>query len=312
MWKTELMSILLNPHRDPERWLAVFQSELPDLSIDLWPEVSDPSEVEFVVASRHEPADLHRYPKLRAVLAMGAGIEQYLGPEMPDLPVVRLTDPAMSDEMASYVVHWVVHFQKGMDAYLANLARSLWREEPYTTADEYPVGILGFGTIGERIGRALADLGFPINAWSRTGSGVDWVTSFAGLPELNDFLAASAAVVNVLPHTSDTEGLLDSTRFDHFRPGALLINLGRGATTDELDLLAALDDGRVGNAVLDVTEPEPMVEDNPLWRHPNVRITPHVAGFTLIRSASALIAANIRRMLAGEEPYPVVETTRGY
>ena len=306
------MSLLLHPSRDEAQWLAAFQGELPDMEISVWPDVPNPDKVEFVVASRHDPADLHRYPNLRAVLAMGAGIEQYMSPEMPDIPVVRLADPAMSDEMAAYVVHWLVHFQKRMDVYLANQAESLWREEPYPAADEYPVGILGFGTIGRRIGRALADLGFPINAWTRSGTNADWAESYAGLDELNAFLAASSAVVNVLPHTADTAGLLNASRFDHFRPGGLLINLGRGATTNESDLLAALEDGRVGNAVLDVSEPEPMTGDNPLWAHPRVRITPHVAGFTLIRSASVLIAENIRRMLAGEEPVPVADTARGY
>jgi glyoxylate/hydroxypyruvate reductase A len=306
------MSLLLHPSRDEGQWLAAFQGELPGVDIRLWPDVPEPEAIEFVVASRHDPADLHRYPNLRAVLAMGAGIEQYLSPEMPDVPVVRLADPAMSDEMAAYVVHWVVHFQKRMDAYLAHQPEAVWREEPYTVADEYPVGILGFGSIGRRIGRALSDLGFPINGWTRSGTNADLVESYAGLDELNAFLAASAAVVNVLPHTADTEGLLNASRFDHFRPGALLINLGRGATTNEADLLAALNDGRVGNAVLDVSEPEPMAGDNRLWAHPRVRITPHVAGFTLIRSASVLIAENIRRMLAGEDPFPVVDTAQGY
>lgn len=306
------MSLLLHPSRDEGQWLAAFQGELPGMGIHLWPNVPEPEDVEFVVASRHDPADLHRYPNLQAVLAMGAGIEQYLSPEMPAVPVVRLADPAMSDEMAAYVVHWIVHFQKRMDAYLANQHESVWREEPYTVAGDFAVGILGFGTIGRHIGRAVADLGFPINSWTRTGSDADWVTSFAGLDQLDAFLEASSAVVNVLPHTADTEGLLNSARFDRFRPGALLINLGRGATTIEADLLTALNDGRVGNAVLDVTEPEPMADDNPLWAHPNVRVTPHVSGFTLIGTASTLIAANIRRMLAGEDPFPVVDTARGY
>jgi glyoxylate/hydroxypyruvate reductase A len=306
------MSILLHPSRDEAQWLAAFQGELPDMDIYLWPDVPSPDEVEFVIASRHDPADLHRFPNLQAVLAMGAGIEQYMSPEMPDVPVVRLADPSMSDEMAAYVVHWLVHFQKRMDAYLANQAETVWREEPYTAASDYPVGILGFGTIGRHIGRTVAGLGFPINAWSRTGTDAAWAASFAGLDELDAFLDASAAVVNVLPHTADTAGLLNASRFDHFRPGALLINLGRGATTNEADLLAALNDARVGNAVLDVTEPEPMAEDNPLWGHPSVRITPHAAGFTLIPSAAVLIAANIRRMVSGEEPYPIVDRSRGY
>jgi len=306
------MSILLNPYRDPARWLAAFQSELPDMEVELWPNVTDPTQVEFVVASRQDPDDLRRYPNLRAVLAMGAGVEQYVGSNMPDVPVVRLADPAMSDEMAAYVVHWVVHFQKRMDAYLADQADRLWREQAYKTIDEYPVGLLGFGTIGSRIALALADLGFPINAWTRTGTSEDWVTSYAGIDELNGFLAASSAVVNVLPDSPTTRGLLDSGRFDHFRPPGLLINLGRGATTIESDLLDALNDGRVGAAVLDVADPEPIAANSKLWSHPNVRITPHIAGFTLVRSATGLIAANISRILAGDEPFPLLDKSRGY
>lgn len=306
------MSILLNPYRDPELWLAAFQRELPDLLVELWPDVTDPAQVEFVVATRQDIDDLGRYPKLRAILSMGAGVEQYIGPNMPDVPVVRLADPAMSDEMAAYVVHWVVHFQKRLDAYLADQADQVWREHGYTTMDEYPVGLLGFGTIGRRIARALSELGFPINAWTRTGTEEDWVTSYAGLGELNDFLAASAAVVNVLPDSPTTRGLLESDRFDHFRPGSLLVNLGRGATTVESDLLVALNDGRVGAAVLDVADPEPMAADNELWHHPNVRITPHISGFTLVRSATQLIAANIRRILGGDEPFPLLDRSRGY
>lgn len=306
------MSILLNPYRNPALWLAAFQSELPDMHVDLWPDVSDPARVEFVVATRHAPDDLHRYPNLRAVLAMGAGVEQYVGPSMPDVPVVRLADPTMSDEMAAYVVHWVVHFQKRFDVHLADQADRTWRELPYTAIDEYPVGVLGFGTIGRRIARALSDLGFPINAWTRTGTEEDWATSYAGLDELNDVLGASSAVVNVLPDSPTTRGILDSGRFDHFRRGALLINLGRGTTCNESDLLAALNDGRVGAVVLDVADPEPMAADNELWGHASVRITPHIAGFTREQSATELIAANIRRILAGEEPAPLLDRGRGY
>lgn len=307
-----LMSILLNPSRDPKCWLSAFQGELPDMDIELWPDVSDPTQVEFVVATRQEPADLLRFPNLRAVLAMGAGIEQYLGPEMPDVPIVRLADPAMSDEMAAYVVHWVVHFQKGMDVYLSNQLTKVWRERSYPTIDQYPVGLLGFGVIGRRIAQALAQLGFPVNVWSRTGSDEDWATSFEGLEELHAFLAASAAVVNVLPDSPKTRGLLNSDSFDRFRPGALLINIGRGATTVESDLVDALNDGRIGAAVLDVADPEPMAATNPLWNHQNVRITPHVSGFTLVSSATTLIAANIRRILAGEEPFPLVDKALAY
>lgn len=309
------MPILLDPAgygHSPEAWLAAFQRELPDMEIRLWPDTPEPEEVEFVIAVRHDPALLAGYPNLRAVLAMGAGVEQYTGADMPDVPVVRLEEPSMSSEMAAYVTHWIVHFQKRMDVYLANQAERIWQSEDYPTADELPIGILGFGRIGKRIGAVLHDLGFPINAWSRTGNFESWAKSFAGMEELADFLAASAAVVNVLPSTKATYKLMNAERFGQCQPGALFINLGRGATVDEAALIAALDSGQIGNAVLDVTDPEPMDQDNPLWSHPNVRITPHVAGFTVVGPASRVIAANIKRILAGEEPYPLVERGRGY
>ncbi len=226
--------------------------------------------------------------------------------------MVRLAEPYMHDEMAAYVVHWVVHFQKRMDAYLEQQATATWQIEPYPTGDRYPIAVVGFGWIGQRIGRALHDLGFPINAWSRTGTTVEWATSYAGYDHLAACLGASAAVVNVLPATAETRKLMNAERFAQCRHGALFINLGRGVTVDEADLLAALDDGRIGNAVLDVTDPEPMEPTNPLWNHPKARITPHVAGFTVVEPAATLIAANVRRIIAGEEPYPLVDPARGY
>jgi glyoxylate/hydroxypyruvate reductase A len=282
------------------------------MEIRLWPDAPEPEGIEFVIAVRHDPALLGSYPNLRAVLAMGAGVEQYTTSDMPDVPVVRLEEPSMSSEMAAYVAHWIVHFQKRMDVYLANQAERTWQPEDYPTADELPIGILGFGRIGKRVGEVLYDLGFPINAWSRTGNFESWAKSFAGLAELGDFLGASAAVVNVLPSTKATYKVMNAERFAQCRDGTLFINLGRGATVDEAALLAALESGQISNAVLDVTDPEPMEHGNPLWSHPNVRITPHVAGFTVVGPASRVIAANIRRILAGEEPYPLVERRRGY
>ena len=309
------MAVLLNPgtsRKSPETWLTAFQAELPDMEFRLWPDAGDPESIEFVVAMHHSPQDLHRYPNLRAVLAMGAGIEQYTGPGMPDVPVVRLADPVMHDEMAGYVVHWVVHFQKRMDLHLESQRTAAWHPVQYTPADRYRIAILGFGEIGRRIGRALTDLGFPVSAWSRSGSSQEWVTAYAGEQQLQSCLSSAAAVVNVLPSTAATHRIMNAARFNQCRRGALFINLGRGSTVDESALLDALNTGRIGAAVLDVTDPEPMEPSNPLWTHPRARITPHVAGYTLVAPATRVIAANIRRILAGDMPFPLVEPARSY
>ena len=315
VWKTAPMAVLLNPSSygtSPEAWLEAFRAELPDDEIVLWPDSPPERDVEFVIAVRHPVAELNQYPNLRAVLAMGAGIEQYTDAAMPDVPVVRLDESSMSDEMAAYVIHWIVHFQKRLDMYLEHQRSAQWRPEPYVPAEEFPVAILGFGNIGQRIGRAVHDLGFPVKSWSRTAQSLDWSDHYFGTDGLDAALSGSQAVVNVLPATDATRHLMNDERFGQCHAGALFINLGRGATVDEAALLRALDSGRIGAAVLDVTDPEPMPAENPLWRHPRARITPHIAGYTKVGPASRAIAANIRRIRAGEQPFPVVERDRQY
>ena len=178
---------------------------------------------------------------------------------------------------------------------------------------QHRVGILGYGTIGRRIGRAFSDLGYPVNAWSRRGSNDANVTSFAGLDALESFLGSCDAVINVLPNTEATSGLLTADRFAQFTAGATFINIGRGTVVaDENELVDAVESGLIGAAVLDVTNPEPPSGSSRLFSHPRIQITPHVAGATQIPTAARLIAANITRIRNGEDPFPVVDPSTGY
>ena len=312
IWLTWDVTVMLNPTSEQELWREILVRELPGERIQLWPDISDPASVEFAVFWRHDPEDLRRYPRLRHILTVSAGVEQFLAGRYPDLPVVRLSDPAMADEMAAYVIHWVVHFHRRFDAYLDLQPIPEWRPIRTVAAQDFPVGVLGFGLMGSRVGRALARLGYPVMAWTRSGGQDAGVTHFRGPHGLEEMLGRCRAVVNVLPFTRETEGLMDSRRLAWFRRGAVYISIGRGATTVEADLLAALDDVPLGAAVLDVTQVEPLPTASPLWKHPRVRITPHASGFTRARTAAPLIAANIRRIRNGEQPFPLYNPRRGY
>ena len=303
---------MLNPTSERNRWLEILTRELPAERIQLWPDIDDPRSVEFAVFWHHDPADLLRYPKLRAILSVSAGVEQFLGGGYPDVPIVRLSDAAMADEMAAYVIHWVVHFHRRMDLYLESQMVPEWRPIRAMEASGFPVGMLGFGMMGRRIGEALAGLGYPVGAWTRSGGHDHGFTHYRGADGLEELLGSSKAVINILPLTPETAGLMDAQRFAWFRPGALYVSIGRGGTTVEADLLAALDHGPLGAAVLDVTGAEPLPVESPLWNHPRVRITPHASGFTRARTAAPLIAANIRRIRRGEQPFPLYDPRRGY
>lgn len=311
------MSILVNPWASPAQWMAELAQHLPDEELLLWADVEetlDRDAVEMVAAWRMKRDDLQSFPNLHTILSMGAGTEQWQSDGTPSVRIVRLADPAMSDEMAAYALHWVTHFQRGFDAVYSPADVSNWGSGalPVPAPHQYRVGILGYGTIGRRIGRAFTDLGYPVNAWSRSGTDDPAVTSFAGTEQLASFLDSCDAVINVLPNTPATSGLLTAERFEQFS-GATFINVGRGTVVaSEDDLVAAVAAGHVGAVALDVTNPEPPSASSPLFGHPRIRITPHVAGSTQVPSAAELIAANITRIRNGEEPFPVVDPATGY
>ncbi len=317
------MSIVVNPFSRPDQWMAALQAQLPGEELYLWPDTGPVSEVEFVLAWKMSTDELDAFDKLQAIFSLGAGVDQWRvlteHPTLSEVDIVRLVDPSMADEMAAYCLHWVLHFQRSFNL-MDGLQRQHRFEQPaYTPAEEFPVGILGFGTIGSRIGRAFADLGYPVNAWSRTdrtsesdeafGRGL---TRFVGVGQLDAFLGASRAVVNVLPNTVDTAGLLTADRLGAFQPESLFVNVGRGTVVQESDLLTALDRGRPSRAVLDVTAPEPPASTSPLFDHPKVTLTGHTAGATLIPSASRVIADNINRIRKGEKAFPLLDRSRGY
>ncbi|MDG2261539.1 MAG: glyoxylate/hydroxypyruvate reductase A [Actinomycetota bacterium] len=305
------MAVLLHPEQDHEEWRDAFRRELPEVEFRFFDEIDDRSKIEYAVVSRHG-GELGELPNLEAILAMGAGVEQFTGPGLPEVPVVRLVDQGMSDEMATYALSWVAHFQRRHDAFIELQAAGQWVPLPYTPAADYPVGILGMGNIGRTVAELFAKAGYPVHAWTRGGGADDWVTHFAGPDELDGFLGSVKAVVNVLPSTNSTAGLMDRARFSAMDDDAIFLNMGRGATVAEADLVAAIDAAELRHAVLDVTAVEPLPASSPLWSHPKITITPHVAGYTLIPSASKVIAANIRRLMNGEQPFPLYERDRDY
>ena len=312
IWLTWHMSILLNPPSERDQWLEVLTRELPGMPIQLWPDIDDPASVEYAVFWLHDADDLHRYPKLRAILAVTAGVEQFLEGGFPDVPIVRLSDVTMADEMAAYAVHWVVHFHRRMDTYLDLQTTREWKPIRTTEAYQFPVGILGFGMMGRRVGDSLTRLGYPVSTWTRTGGQDGGITHHRGPDGLCELLGSSRAVINILPLTPETAGLMNAGRFACFREGSIYLSTGRGGTTVETDLLTALDHGPLDAAVLDVTGSEPLSTESPLWKHPRVRITPHASGFTRSRTAAPLVAANIRRIQRGEQPFPLYDALRGY
>src|SRR5581483_4214135 len=191
-------------------------------------------------------------------------------------------------------------------------AEGTWRPWPQPRAQERRVGLLGTGALGGDAARRLKELGFAVAGWSRRPRELPGITSFAGSAQLIPFLRQSEILVCLLPMTAETRGILDARAFAALPAGAVVVNVARGGLIIDDDLLAALDAGHLGGAVLDAFETEPLPADHRYWRHPRVQITPHVAAISDPRSVVAVIAANIRRLRAGEPVQNLVDLSAGY
>jgi glyoxylate/hydroxypyruvate reductase A len=214
--------------------------------------------------------------------------------------------------MVEYVLHAVLDLHRDRPAYRRQQAQGLWQPLPVRTAAQCRVGVLGLGSLGQAVLRALQGLGFDCAGWSRSPRSIDGVQCFAGEAGRMDLLRRSDILVCLLPLTDATRGFLNSALFDALPRGAALVHVGRGPQLVGADLLRALDDGRLGEAVLDVTDPEPLPADDPLWRHPRVQITPHIASVTQPDTAVAVVLDNLRRFEAGLPLVGLVDRKKGY
>ena len=299
---------------DPDEWRAAFAEALPDFEFRIWPDVGEAREVEVALVWDPMQEQLLRFPNLKLIASLGAGVDHLLAATtLPDgVPMTRMVDVNLTQGMREWVLLQTLYCHRQAPTYWAQQLRQDWRPLGQPFAQERRVGIMGLGVLGAAAAEALQHIGFPVSSWSRREKSLPNVKSFAGLSELDAFLAATDILVCLLPLTPDTEGIINSRTLGALPQAACLINGARGGLVVDMDLIAALKSGRLGQAVLDVTREEPLPADDALWRAPNITITPHIASVTNAASGARLVADNIRRIRAGEAPHHLVDPKAGY
>jgi len=295
------------------RWGELFRREAPTLDFRLWPDVGDPAEAHYL-ATWQQPEQLaQRFPNLKLLFSTGAGVDQFkLNTLPPSVALVRMVEPGIVQGMVEYVLHAVLDLHRDRPAYRRQQANAQWRPLPVRTAAQCRVGVLGLGSLGEAVLTALRGLGFDCAGWSRGPRCIEGVRCFSGEAERAEFLRRTDILVCLLPLTDATRGYLNQALFDVLPRGASLVHVGRGPQLVSADLLRALDVGQLSEAVIDVTDPEPLPADDPLWAHPRVQITPHIASATQPDSSAAVVLDNLRRFEAGLPLVGLVDRSKGY
>ena len=271
-------------------------------------------EIRYALVWEPESGSLARIPNLGVVFSVGAGIDHLKGDNLvPDnVPVVRMVEDSLTTGMVEFVLLNVLRFHRNLPFYADAQQRGDWNQQLQKPATERTVGILGLGVLGTAAGEALRSLGFNVVGWSRSEKEITGIKSYFGTVGLDAFLAQTEFLVCLLPHTDATANIVDANLLAKLPAGAWFINGGRGGSVVESDLIAALESGQLAGAALDVFQQEPLPSSHPLWRHPKVLITPHIASMTLPHTSAAHVAANITRFRQGKELTHLADLSRGY
>lgn len=303
---------------DEASWAERMRAALAPYPVVRRGDAFDPADIAYIFVWKPKPDAFEGLVNLKAILSLGAGVDALLRhPSLPDVPIVRFVDEDLTQRMSDYVVAHVSMHQRLYTRFRADQKARRWTQLYPPAASETTVGIMGLGILGEDAARRLLALGFSVNGWSRSPKAMAGVTCFAGSERFEEFLAGTDILVNLLPLTPETAGILNYETFSRLRRGKLdggpvIVNAARGGHQKEADIVRALEDGTLGAASLDVFEVEPLPADSPLWDIENCYVTPHIAAISSEKTGVAYFSKIIKDHGAGKPLVNVVDRARGY
>ncbi|WP_051597422.1 2-hydroxyacid dehydrogenase [Hyphomonas jannaschiana] len=301
----------------PDQWrdyyLDTFRERLPQARFFAPEDAPVPEDITYAFVLQPPHGYLARFPNLKAIMPVGAGVEHVLADDaLPDVPVIRMIQPDMAQRMSEYIVQHALNHLRRLRQIQAAQARSEWKLFVCPAATEVTVGILGLGRLGTHAAGYLSAVGFRVRGWSRTPKPDCDFPAFAGRSELPAFLSECDVLVSLLPLTPDTSGLIDQNFLSLLTPGASIINASRGGIIRDEDLMASLNSGHISEATLDAFAIEPLPASHPYWSHPKVTVTPHCASAALAEAVADRMQVIIETIESGGTPSPVVDRASGY
>lgn len=300
-----------------QAWRDAIAAQLRDAQVNIWqPGFTEP--VDYAVGWAPPPRFFVDQPRLRAFFSTGAGVEHVLNnPSLPaDLPIVRIEDAGMGEQMVDYCRFEVLRWLQRRDEYAAQQTAGVWKQLPESYRGEWPVGIFGLGVLGRQVANAFAADGFPVNAFARSNTAsephVRLFSEAKGADQFEAFMRATRVLMILAPLTSATQDKFDRKALQLLPRGAYVINVARGGLIVDEALLELLDNGHLNGAALDVFRHEPLPAQHRYWTHPKVHMTPHTAAVTPMGPAAKQIAEKLRQHAANQAVTGIVDRSRGY
>lgn len=308
------MSLLfVAPDKDPKPFIDAINAVDPNVDVEVWPAVEKPERVQFAVAWNQPKHLIQKFPNLKAISSLGAGVDHLLADDtIPSgIRFTRLIGASLSEQMCDYVLTAVLNILRNTQIYFRQQVRGEWKVHQPLSKDDLSIGVMGIGELGSSVAKRLVQNRFSVNGWSASKKEIDGVQTYVG-KELDDFLSATNVAVCLLPLTEQTEGILDLALFKKLRKPAFLINAARGAHLVDEDLIYALDTDILEHATLDVFTTEPLPGSHQFWGREKITITPHIASLTDPEEIAPLLVENYKRLLSGMPLRYEINREKGY
>jgi glyoxylate/hydroxypyruvate reductase A len=311
------IAIVYPNEKGANKWRDAVAALAGDAQVDVWQPNSN-WQADYAIGWAPSPEFFTSQPRLRAFFTIGAGVEHVIhNPKLPpDLPVIRVEDGGMGPQMVDYCRYEVLHWMQHRDEYAAQRTAGIWKQQSPAYREEWPIGVFGFGVLGRQVASAFAADNFPVNAYSRSATtdapNIRVFSEARGSDQFEAFMRATRVLAILAPLTPETQDKFNLETLRMLPAGAYVINIARGGLIVDEGLLELLDSGHLAGAALDVFRREPLPADHRYWRHPKVRITPHVAAITPIGPSSTQIVEKIQRLARNEPVTGIIERSRGY
>lgn len=306
------MLLLDSITKDLTPWKNAFQEHLPANEVVTIDEIKDPTKVLLAVVWQHRKDLFHKIPNVQLVASLGAGVDHIIhDPLLPEnVSISKVISPLLSIPMANYCIGAVLHFHKQFDKYGSDKIEKRWHQQ-FDPERKMTIGILGLGVLGTDLAKKLIALGFEVHGLSQAKKEIENIITYSK-DEMGVFLSRVNTLICMLPATGETVGLINRSLLNRLPKNSFLINVGRGVQQVNEDILEALNSGQLEGAFLDVFPEEPLPESSPLWEHPQVFITPHIAVVTKIEAAVPQIIENYKRLKNGRPLVNLIDRSKGY
>lgn len=297
-----------------DAWRDVLLKKNPNLDIRAWPEVGNKSQVDTLLLWSHPVGVTQQFPNAKLIYSLAAGVDHIFVDKdvSTDIPIVRVVDTYMANDIVQYVLAYALKHIKRVDHWAAKQKQCQWYKQPPFNLAEKTIGIMGMGFLGKKAAHMFKHLGLKTSAWSQSPKQIEGIKHFAGDAEFKDFIKQTDILICMLPLTPKTRGILNKNTFALMPKDSYIINVGRGPHVIEEDLLQALNSSHLAGATLDVFDSEPLPSNHPYWTHPKINVTPHVASVTNPETAVDQVYENYQRMLQGMKLENVVDSIKGY